>query len=519
MNSDSRVVNSLKNISFGLVAQLVQMILGFVSRTIFIKYLAVEYLGVNGLFTNVLSLLSLAELGIGTAILYTLYQPIADKDYKKIAALMQLFGKIYMMIAVIIAIAGLLLVPFLDVIVKNPPQKIVEDLNIIYLLFLFNTVSSYFFNYKLSLFQADQRSYLISKTNTVVFIFQNAVQIAVLIFFKNFILYLAVQSCSQLLGNLVISFFVNKYYPFLNQYKKEKVDEITKKGIISNVKSTALIKIGGLLVNNTDNLILNHFSGLVMVGLLSNYNLLVGLVSGLIMQVFAGLTAGIANINVTESHEKKIETFNVVNFANFWVFGLASIFLIVLLNDFIELWIGTKFILPFSVLVALVFNFYIYGMQNAVWTFKVTLGYFKQGQYLILLTALINLVLSFLFGSYFGLFGILIATAIARLVTNAWYDPYIIQTLVLKLNPIKYFKKYIKYLIIIIISLMMIFGVVSFLRFSILVNMMVKVLLCVTIPNLIIYLFFKKEAEFQILNQLLLSVLVKFYKKKRNRNI
>ncbi|RTY92298.1 lipopolysaccharide biosynthesis protein [Flavobacterium sp. GT3R68] len=514
MNENSRISNSLKNISFGLMAQLIQMILGFICRTIFIKYLAVEYLGVNGLFTNVLSLLSLAELGIGSAMLYALYQPIADKDHRKMAALVRLYGKIYMVIAGVIAIGGLLFVPFLDNIVINPPQKIAEDLTVIYLLFLFNTVSTYFFYFKLSLFQADQRSHIISKSNTVVFILQNTVQIAVLLYYQNFILYLAIQSVFQLCGNLVISFLVNKYYPFLNKYKDEKVDAATKKQIISNIKSTALIKIGGLLVNNTDNLILNYFSGLVMVGLLSNYNLLIGLVSGLIMQVFAGLTASIANVNLKESHEKKIETFNMVNFANFWVFGLASVFMIVLLNDFIQLWIGAKFILPLSVILALVFNFYIYGMQNAVWTFKATLGYFKQGQYLIILTAIINLVLSFVLGSYLGLLGILIATAIARLATNAWYDPYIIHILALQINPITYVKKYIKYLLLLLVSLLLIFGISYFLNFSLLINMILKGFLCLIIPNIIIYLFFKKDLEFQALFKFASGLFLKLAGKK-----
>ncbi len=509
MNNDSRIVNSVKNISFGLVSQLIQMILGFVSRTVFIKYLAVEYLGVNGLFTNILSLLSLAELGVGTAMLYTLYKPIADKDYKKMTALLCFYGKVYTFIAVIIAVIGLSVIPFLTTIVKNPPQIIADDLIIIYLLFLFNTVSSYFFSYKLSLFQADQRSYIISKSNTFVFIIQNLIQILVLIWFKNFILYLIVQSFFQLSGNLVISFLLKKYYPFLKQFKKEQVDDVTKKEIVSNIKSTALIKIGGLLVNSTDNLILNYFSGLVLVGLLSNYNLLIGLVSGIIIQVFAGITASIANVNVTESHQKKIETFHLVNFSNFWVFGLASVFLIVLLNDFIELWIGSKFVLPFSVLIALVFNFYISGMQNAVWTFKATLGYFKQGQYLIIITALINLILSFILGSYFGLFGILIATAIARILTNAWYDPYIIQTLALRLNPMKYFKKYCKYLILLVVSLLMIFGVIYFLHFSKIINIIIKVFLCLIVPNVIIYLSFKNEQEFKTLFKFINSLFLR----------
>jgi len=171
---------------------------------------------------------------------------------------------------------------------------------------------------------------------------------------------------------------INKHYPFLKKYKHEKVDETIKKSIYSNVKSTALVKVGGLLVNSTDNLILNYFSGLAMVGLLSNYNLLIGLASGLIVQVFAGLTGSIANVNVTEDIEKRTSVFNAINFANFWVYGFFSVGIMVLMNDFITIWIGTKFILSFPIVLALTFNFYMYGMQSAVWTYKSTFGFLNR---------------------------------------------------------------------------------------------------------------------------------------------
>lgn len=523
MNNNSRLSNSIKNISFGLIAQVSQMVLGFISRTIFIRYLAVEYLGVNGLFTNILSLLSLAELGIAGAISYSLYKPLAEKDEKKLAGLVNFFAKIYTRIAFIIAALGLMVVPFLDTIVNHPPQPIADNLTLIYLLFLFNTVTAYFMQYKLSLFQADQKNYIISKNNIVIFMMQNIGQILVLILFQNFILYLIVQAVFQLLGNFVISSKVGKHYPFLKKYKDERVDSATKKNIYSNVKSTSLVKIGGLLVNSTDNLILNYFSGLIMVGFLSNYNLLIGLASGLIVQVFSSLTGTIANINAIESQQKKIETFHIINFANFWIYGLASIGIIFLINDFIELWIGPKFMLTLPVVILLAINFFMYGMQNAVWLFKVTFGFFKQGQYLIILTAVINLILSFVFGWYYGLLGILTATAIARLVTNTWYDPYIVFKLGLKQNPLDYLKKYIKYVIVITLSLVLLFAVDYYLPIwlrpfrlwleSGIFALIWKTILCLLIPNAIIYLAFKNTAEYKNAMLLLHAVVGKFKSK------
>lgn len=509
MNSNSRLTNSIRNISFGLLAQVSQMVLGFISRTIFIKYLAVEYLGVNGLFTNILSLLSLAELGIAGAISFSLYRPLAEKNEQELAGLVHFFSRIYTRIALIITVLGLAVVPFLGQIVDRPPQNIANNLALIYLLFLFNTVASYFMQYKLTLFQADQKNYIISRNNIYIFLFQNIAQIVVLMLFRNFILYLVVQSVFQLVGNFIISSQVGRHYPFLKKYKGEKVAEATKKQLYNNVKSTSLVKIGGLLVNSTDNLILNYFSGLVMVGLLSNYNLLIGLASGLIVQVFSSITGSIANINTIESQKKKIETFHIINFANFWIYGLSSIAVIFLINDFITLWIGSAFVLPLPVVVLLAINFFMYGMQNAVWLFKITFGFFRQGQYLIILTALLNLALSFAFGFHYGLLGILTATAIARLVTNTWYDPFVVFTLGLKQSPVEYLRKYLKYVLIIIISLLLLFGIDYGLPISGFPGLLWKTLLCLVVPNAVIYFAYKNSDEFRNAMQLIKVVLDK----------
>lgn len=516
MNTNSRLTNSIKNISFGLIAQIIQMVLGFVSRTIFIKYLAVEYLGVNGLFSNILSLLSLTELGITSAILYSLYKPLAEKDEKKLAALVNFCSKIYTNIALIIGALGLILVPFLHQIVDNPPIQLKNDLVLIYLLFLFNTVSSYFWQYKASLLHADQKSYEVSKNNILFFILQNTLQILSLVLFQNFIFYLIIQSVMQLLGNIMISRKVGVLYPFLKKYKSETIDAETKSKIYSNVKSVGIWKISGLLVNSTDNIILNYFSGLAMVGLLSNYNLLIGLASGVIMQVFANIRGSIANINVTESHEKKIATFNTVNFANFWVYGWASVGIIFLLNDFIQIWIGEKYVLSIWAVVALALNFYMFGMQNAVWTFKSTFGIFKEGRYIVFFTALINLLLSFALGSIYGLEGILFATAIARLVTNCWYDPYLVYKIALQLNPIEYLKKYTFYIVIIVVTIAILFALNVFLPKTNFLIFTVKVLLSLVIPNIVIYLFCKNTAEYSGLTSLIKAMLHKIigkYKK------
>lgn len=513
MNNNSRISNSVKNISFGLLTQGTQMVLGFVSRTIFIQYLAIEYLGVNGLFTSILTMLSLAELGITSAILYALYKPLAERNEEKIAALIRYFKKIYLVIAGIVAVLGLCILPFLSQIVNHPPPQLAADLQIIYLLFLFNTVASYFFYYKISLFQADQKSYVISQRNIVIFLIQNSLQILSLVLFQNFLLYLSIQLVCQLGGNLYLSQLVKKHYPFLSQYKNVLVEQAVKDQIWTNLKSTALVKIGGLLVNNTSNIVLNYFSGLKSVGLLSNYTLLIGLASGLIMQVFANLTGSIANVNVKETLEKKREIFTLVNFANFWVYGLASVCIILLVNDFITVWIGEGYVLSFPVVCVLALNFYMVGMQNAVWTFKGTFGLFKQGRWLVIGTAILNVTLSFILGSYFGLFGILLSIAIARAVTNAWYDPYVVFRLALEQDAREYFRKYLGYVTLLVFILAFLSGIFYFISFTGLFGLIFKLFLCLIVTNGVIYLFFRQSAEMKYLLTVFGGMLGKFTQK------
>lgn len=506
MNENSRSSNSVKNISFGLLAQIAQMVLGFVNRWVFIKCLEKEYLGVNQLFTEILTYLSLAELGIGSAILYSLYKPLAHKDQQTIAALMKFYKKIYTVIAITIFVLGLCLMPFLHNIVKNVPEQLSDDLYIIYALFLINTTASYFFTYKFSILHADQKSYVLSRRNILIVIIQNLLQIGVLWFTKNFIYYLIVQIGTIILGNYWNTFLVKKHYPFLDKYKDASLDPKLRTQIFSNAKSTAIIKLGGLVVNNSTSIILNIFSGLAMVGLLSNYSMLIALAAGLIAQIFTSLTGSIANVNVKESREKKRETFHLVNFANFWFYGTAAMLFILLTEDFITIWIGKDFLLTNDIVCILGLNFYLLGMQNAVWTFKTTFGFFKQGRFLILLTAGIYIALALWLGNFWGLFGILISMTIARLCTNIWYDPFIVFKMGLKYSVANYFKKYSKYLLILIVTIASTYYLDNLITTSNnLIHLMFKLICSLVIMNALVLILFKNSNELNYLKNFFLK--------------
>nr|WP_243177714.1 oligosaccharide flippase family protein [Clostridium hominis] len=508
MNTASRTVNSIRNILTGFLGQFIQTILGFISRTVFIKFLAAEYLGISGLFTNILSILSLAELGVGSAIIYALYKPLAERNEKELTVLMRFYSKTYRIIGIIIGIIGLALMPFLNIIIKNTPN-INENIQVLYLFYLFNTVITYFYSYKTSIIIADQKNYISSIVSYLISIVQTILQIFVLVITRNFMVYLSVQAVCSIIYNLIISKIADKMYPFLKSKTKDKLDKKNKASLIKNIKSLMIVKLSGVLVNNTDNMIITYFSGLTSVGMYSNYTLLTGIINTVLSQIFGGITASVGNLNAKESKERQREFFDIMNFANFWLFGFSSICIILLINDVIRVWLSDEYVLPINIAIIVAVNFYMVGMQNAVWTFKNTMGLFGYGRYLLLVTATINLILSIVLGNLLGLFGILLATAIARILTNTWYDPYAVFKYGLGLKASKYFIKYIRYLLIIILSLLISYYLSRFIYVDSTVKLILKIIICAVTSNLVFLVCLFKTREFNYFKTIIFS----FYNK------
>ena len=495
VNQNSRTANSLRNISAGMIAQIVQMILGFVSRTVFVKYLAVEYLGVNSLFTNILSMLSLAELGLGAAFIYSLYKPMSEGNKTEIATIIRFYRKTYLFVGLFIFVTGCLLLPFLSDIIPQKPSVVKESIHLIYFIFLFNTAVSYLFSYKISLLDADQKISVATANSIVFSIAQAILQILILVLTSDFILYLVTQAVVQFASNWYISRVVDRMYPFLRENNHLKIDWTVKHKIISNVKATFFTKIGGVLVNGTDNLFINYFVGLAILGKYSNYVLLIGMVSSLMMIIFANIKSSVANIIVKESLEKQQEVFRALNFINFWLFGVCGIIFIFTAGDFIKLWIGEEYLMSFSVVLLLGLNFFMVGMQNAFWTFKSSFGFFQEGKYMILGTALINLVLSYFLGMQYGITGILLATTIARLVTNFWYDPYIVLKKGLQINPFHYLWRFGNYVFVLILAGAILYSIKMLTDLTPIYSFILNIVLGFIVTNVLIIIMFNNSSE------------------------
>lgn len=498
MKEHSRTEYSLINIFTSLAGYLVNTILGFACRIVFVRCLSADYLGVNGLFSNILTMLSLAELGISSAIIYALYKPIAEHDESRIASLMKFYRDAYRIIGLIVLAVGLAMLPFLQVIVRDPPN-IKENLYLIYLLYLLNSVISYFFSYRGSLFTAMQRNYIVVGYNYIVTILQSIFQMAFLLITHEYMAYLIIQFIGSLGYSIWISFKAGKDYPYIKGNQIPSISTVERKTLLKDVKALAIYKVTGGLVNNTDNVVITYFNGLISVGQVSNYSLFVSTLNAVVQQTFNALTGSIGNLNATSTEKKRYDFFKILNLANFWIYGWCAIGIAFVSSDLVALFYGSNYVMDMKIPLILAINFYMIGMQQAIYTYKNTLGLFKYGQYILIFTATINLVLDIVFGKLWGVFGIFLATAIARICTNTWYEPYAVFRYGLRINPWQYAKQYAQYAAILVLIGTICWAVCGLCHFSALGNALVKFAICSIIPNVMFALFFGRTKEFEYL--------------------
>lgn len=495
MKQRSRTENSIINSAMSIVTQVLTVVLNFAVKTVFIKMLNDEYLGVNGLFTNIITMLSLADLGIGIAIPYSLYKPLAKKDEHKINVLMNFYKKVYTIIGIAVLLIGLSLTPFLGLIIKDIPKN-VPHLSLIYILFVIHSASSYFFVYKKFLIDSDQKGYI---TSRIIFTFStllSIIQIILLVTTKNYILFLLSSIILVIIQNIYISSKANKLYPFIKNKTDEKLEKEDMEGIKKNVSSLFIYKVGTVIMNGTDNIIISKFIGLIIVGFYSNYVLIINSITTVLNQIFNAITSSIGNLVVTTNKKRSKEVYDNLNFANFWLYALFGVCIIVLINPFINIWIGKKYVMGFSIVFLLVLNFYVLGMQSVTNSFRNAYGLFWIAKYRPIIMVIINIVISVVLVQFIGIEGVLIGTLVSRLVTTAWLDPYIVHKYGFEISPKSYYIDYLKYLVIFIaISTILNYFVSMIAINNIFILILIAILVVISV-NVILVLLFFKTSEF-----------------------
>lgn len=453
--SESRTANSIRNYGVTMVSQIVSIVLNFVGRTFLIKLLGVEYLGVNGLFGNILSLLSLAELGFGTAITYMMYKPIADNNINKVASYMGLFKKIYICVGMFVLIVGLMLTPFIYSLIKDTPH-ISENLYIIYMLFVVNSAITYFYTYKRSLLIAYQKEYINSQNVIRFDIIKNIAIICVLYLSHNFYLYLLVQISITFLSNIVISQKANKLYP---QIVKTEAQPLLKQEYCEIVKNTMAMvsnKVGSVIVSGTGNLFISYFVGITTVGIYSNYVLLYTCVNQIIGKGVNSLTASFGNLVASSTEDQAIDVFKKIYFLNYILAFSTTILFYQLIEPFIKLWIGTEYLLDSKSCLLIVVNaLFFYQIRIPSQMVINACGLFWQIKWKSLVEACVCLLLSFFFLAYLelGIFGILLSALCSNILTNIWWEPYVAFKYGFKKSVVPYASEFIKECVILFASI------------------------------------------------------------------
>ena len=491
-----RVEKSIKNSIAAIVVNISTMLIGFIAQAIFIRILGAEYLGINGLFNNILSMLAIAELGIGNAIIFSLYKPLVDDDKKTITALMNFYKKAYNIISLIVLILGICIIPFLKYIIG----KVSIDINIyiVYILYLLSSLASYFLTYKRSILYADQKKYIINYTHTVYLLILNSAQLFALYLTKNYYLYIVLKIICQIGENIILNVIVNRQYPYLRKSTSDKISKEMEKTIFQKIKGLFFHKVGNFFVWGTDNILLSYFFGVVQVGIYSNYSMIINAVSNLFQQFISSTSASVGNLLVERNEKKTQSIFKKIYFLNYWIVIFASNSTLIIIQPFVKIWVGEQYLLPLYIVIVLIISFYQKMMRVTYDTFKESAGIWHEDRFIPILESIFNIAFSIIFAKCFGLVGIFLGTIVSGFALWFYSYPKFVFKKILNLPVNEYFKINIRYFIaFFIITASSYLLSTLFNPSSILLKLIYNILISLVVPNILMFLIFFRDENFK----------------------
>lgn len=495
-----RVRYATKNIIFGLGGNVITMLIRFALRTVFTLKLGDTLLGVDDLYTDVLTMLSLAELGVGTALNYSLYGPVARGEKEKVKSYMLLYKKAYRAIAIVIAVIGVALLPFLPSLVKNPGYISTGELRLYYLIFLFNTVSTYFVAYKYSLANAEQKNYIQTNTITITKLITVALQMLGLLVLPNYLLYLLILAGVELAQKIFISRYLDHKYPLLKEKNVEPLSKEESGEVVKKTKALMLHRIGDMARLQTDSIIISTFLGVAQVGLIGNYKYIVNSISNYINTIFNAVISSFGNLIATEGKEKQFALFKVYRFFAIWIYGFSAVGFFLLLSPLVELspW-GKERVLASSVIAWFLVDYFFKGERVVLSNFKTAAGVFEQDKYLALIQGAVNLVISIVLVQSIGMTGVFIGTVVSGLIANIT-KPVIIYRVCFGKKAGSYFVDSFKYLVVIGITLAILIPLQNVLMPQVTVLKFIMMMVIITVVfNGIFLLVFGRSEEFKYL--------------------
>lgn len=492
----NRTKNASRNIVFGVALKLYQIIMPFLMRTLMIYFMGVEYLGLTSLFTSILQVLNLAELGVGSALVFSMYKPIADDDTKTICSLMRLYRTYYRFIGLAIAVIGLILTPFIPNLVKSDlPHGL--NIYILYLLNLSATVLSYWlFAYKNSLFQAYQRIDVVSKITLATNTFLYLIQIIVILFIKDYYLYVIDTLVTQVITNIVTAIVATKKYPNYKPIGKLPKEEVKK--INHRIRDLFTSKIGLVIVNSADTIVISAFLGLTVLAVYQNYYFVLTSIIGIITIIFQSCTAGIGNSIIVETMEKNYNDLKKFTFLISWIGCFCSSCFLLLFQPFMKIWVGEKLMLAYSAVVCFVVYFFIYEINQLLNTYKDAAGIWHEDRFRPMVTAFANLGMNLIMVQFWGIYGVLLSTVLSTVIVGMpWLLHNLFTVLFDKEQMFPYIKNLLVYTIVSAITCSVTYIVGIFVELSSIPTLVIRGVICCIIPNILFVIIFRKNNEFK----------------------
>ncbi|NME82445.1 polysaccharide biosynthesis protein [Clostridium sp. SM-530-WT-3G] len=494
MGKIERTKNATRNIMFGGILKIYQIIMPFIMRTAMLYLLGVQYLGLNSLFVSILQVLNLAELGVGSAMVYSIYKPIVDDDTKQICALMKLYKLYYRIIGLVIAIFGVILLPFIPRLISG---GVPSDINV-YVLYLLNlgaTVLTYWlFAYKNCLLNAYQRDDITSKITLIMASIQYLFQILTLVL-RNYYLYLIVSLFIQALTNIVTAIIVSKMYPNYNPTGELEKNEIKK--INRRVRDLFTSKIGGVILNSSDTIVISAFLGLTMLAVYQNYFYILNSIIMFVSIIFNSCVAGIGNSIIVETKEKNFNDLKKFTFIIAWIAGFCTCCLLCLYQPFIKIWVGEQYELDFTAVICLCIYYFVYEINKLLNMYKDAAGIWHEDRFRPLIAALVNLGLNLILVNIIGIYGVMISTVLATILVEI---PWLLYNLFTILFEKSYLRGYLKniclYTIVCFIGCLITYLICDLVNLSDWIEIIVKGLICCVVPNIIFYGAYRKTSEF-----------------------
>lgn len=500
-----RTKNATKNMIFGTILKIYQIIVPFLMRTAIIYCLGVEYLGLNSLFTSILQVLNLAELGVGSAMVFSMYKPIAKDDTKTICALMKLYKIYYRVIGLVILILGIILCPFIPYLIKSdlPPDV---NMYVLYLLNLGATVLSYWlFAYKNSLLGAHQRIDVSSKISLVINTLQYMVQFLVIFIFKNYYLYIITVLVFQIITNLVTAIIVDRMYP--NYQPKGNLSKTEVKEINQRVKDLFTSKIGAIIVNSSDTIVISAFLGLTVLAVYQNYFYILSSVIGFIGVIFGSCTAGIGNSLIVETGEKNYRDLNKFTFIIMWISCVCTCAFLCLYQTFMTIWVGEELLLNFSAVICFCCYFYVYEINSLLNLYKDAAGIWHADRFRPLVTAVSNLFMNLILVNFIGIYGVLLSTVLSMLLVGMPWLLHNLFTEIFKVNPKEYLVKLLKYTMTTILIASFTYFACHFVTDISIVSLIIRGIICFVVSNLFLYILYGNTQEMLETKELFMKIL------------